>query len=35
MKSRHIISNQTLSTQRKVDDYKVYPIAQIGLKYRF
>lgn len=29
------LEKERLSTQRKVDDYKVYPIAQIGLKYRF
>lgn len=29
------LEKERLNTQRKVDDYKVYPILQIGLKYRF
>ncbi|MGY2732719.1 hypothetical protein [Sphingomonas sp. UYP23] len=29
------LENERLNTQRKVDDYKVYPVLQAGLKYRF
>lgn len=29
------LEKERVSTQRKVDDYKVYPILQVGLKYRF